>query len=143
MKTPIIFEKDDILKLVYVFLKKKGFAIPSPDKVTYKGALQVSVSVEYDLETSEIEEAFAPKDVVPKGAPAAKPIKSAASVAPPLAETDDAEPEPDMDAILKQSKTLSRQPALYGTPPTLPEEPEGRPLGENESFEWPGEPRGK
>lgn len=143
MKTPIIFEKDDILKLVYVFLKKKGFAIPSPDKVTYKGALQVTVSVEYDLETSEIEEAFAPKGVAPKVEPATKSAKGAPVPVTPPPATEDAEPEPDMEAIMRQSTTLARQPAPYGTPPPRPEEPEDRPLGENESFEWPGEPRGK
>ncbi len=128
MKTPIVFEKEDILKLVYAFLKTKGFAIPSPDKVTYKGALEVRVNIEYDLPMSEVEEALSPKVVVTTPAPK-KPIT------PPVEPVEEA--EPDMSAILHQSQNLAQRPAPYGIPPALPAEPEDRPLGDHESFEYP------
>ena len=115
MKTPITLEKEDILKLVYVFLKKRGFDIPSPDKVTYKGALQVTINIEHALELSEVEEAFAPK----------KALKVATET-PPSAPTDE-DGEPSMESILESSQRTARE-----NPPKV-----NHTLGPDESVEYP------
>ncbi len=119
MKTPVTFEKADILKLVYAFMKRKGFDIPDPSKVTYKGALAVTINIEYELTTEEVEEAAAPAKVE---------VKSVA--APEAEETTDE----DMEAILRKARS-----GAGSFPPPPFAEPEGRTLGSGESYEWPGE----
>ena len=121
MKTPITFEKEDILKIIYVFLKKKGFRIPGPEKVVYKGALQVTINVDYDLEVAEIESTLAPSGEV-------LPVVPAVPVVP------DVEPEPDLAEVLGKSKVLKSAPALYPGK----EDPEvNHRLMRGESEEWP------
>ena len=127
MKTPITFTKEDILKLVCAFLRRRGFVVPGPEKISYKGALQVTVNLEMDLPMAEIEEAL--------GTPAAVAPRPAASAA--AAEVEE-EAETDMGSILQASRAVARRPPPFKGGE---DEPVRRQLGAEEYEEYPGDKR--
>lgn len=135
MKTPITFEKADILKLVYAYLKAKGFDIPSPENITYKGALQVTVQFEHELSVNEVEALFE--------AAKAPPPKKPAKTPKPLQEAIETRDEPDMGDIVERSQAQATRPGpfgRYGNGGVGGDDNNGapdRPLGSGESYEYP------
>lgn len=115
MKIDVVYEKQDILRLVVEDLKKRGISVKEGHVPAYKGALEIKLAV--DAEDS----VAAPQEEAPP-----PPKKGKAKAA-------EAEEEVDMTAIMRQSKNLvmnARGKFENATP---------RPLGTNESYDYPGE----
>lgn len=115
MKTPVIWEKKDILTLICAYMRKHGFPAVTPEMLEYKGALEVKIMIEMPLTLAAIEDA----------APAPAPAQAA-----PAATTGSSEPdEPDMRAILRASQNNAQSAQRF--------EGRERSLASNESYEFP------
>lgn len=120
MKIDVTYEKADIIRLVKDDLERKGLHLKSGAQPEYKGALVVKMSIEAEDEDE------------PSPPRAAKPPEE--NDAPPPPPVDDG----DMEAVLRQSQQVAAS-----TKPTFKlaenDQPSKRPLGANESLDFPRE----
>ena len=128
MKTPVIWEKQDIMTLVCAYMRRNGFPEITPEMLEYKGALEIKIMIDQPLSLAAAEAGLAP----PSPPPAAK-----APVAPPAstgAAAAGEEAEPDMVAVLRASQNNAQ------TAKRFDQQGRGggdRPLASNESYEYP------
>lgn len=128
MKTPVIWEKQDILTLICAYMRRNGFPETTPEMLEYKGALEIKIMIDQPLSLAAAEAGLAPPSP-----PAAKtPVAAPVPTGPPASGE---EAEPDMVAVLRASQNNAQ------TAKRFDQQGRGgggdRPLAPNESYEYP------
>lgn len=132
MKTPVIWEKKDILVLICAYMRRNGFPDVTPEMLEYKGALEVKIAIDMPLSLAAAEAGLAP----PAPTPAAKaPLRTALPAGMPPSAVGE-ESEPDMVAVLRASQNNAQIAKRFDQQGRSGGD---RPLASNESYEYPKE----